>query len=171
MFKLGTKYSQAMNAIFLDENGTEHPMIMGCYGIGVSRVVAACIEQNHDESGMIFPPPIAPFEVVLLDLGGKDEAVSQKAEELYDELRKMGVDVLFDDRKERPGVKFNDADLLGIPLQIVLGGKGLKNGVVEAKDRRSGEKKELSFTDFAATFTAWKKQVYTGWNLEKQAAE
>ncbi len=171
VFKLGTKYSQAMNAIFLDENGTEHPMIMGCYGIGVSRVVAACIEQNHDESGMIFPPPIAPFEVVLLDLGGKDEAVSQKAEELYDELRKMGVDVLFDDRKERPGVKFNDADLLGIPLQIVLGGKGLKNGVVEAKDRRSGEKTELSFTDFAATFTAWKKQVYTGWNLEKQAAE
>ncbi len=164
VFKLGTKYSKAMNAIFLGEDGKENLMIMGCYGIGVSRVIAACIEQNHDEAGMIFPPPLAPFDVILLELGGKDEKVGEKAEELYVELKEMGLDVLFDDRKERPGVKFNDADLLGIPLQIVLGAKGLANGVVEAKDRRTGEKVELSLADFKASFTAWKERVYAAWN-------
>ncbi len=164
VFKLGIKYSKAMNAFFLDEDGKENLMIMGCYGIGVSRVIAACIEQNHDEAGMIFPPPLAPFDVILLELGGKDEKVGEKAKSLYAELQEMGLDVLFDDRKERPGVKFNDADLLGIPLQIVLGAKGLANGVVEAKDRRTGEKVELSLADFKVAFCAWKESVYAAWN-------
>ncbi|WP_027180279.1 proline--tRNA ligase [Maridesulfovibrio bastinii] len=165
VFKLGTKYTEAMEATFLDENGKSKPMVMGCYGIGVSRIVASAIEQNNDENGAVFPPSIAPFEVCLISLGGKDEAVNEKAGELYETLLEMGVDVAYDDRKERPGVKFAEADLIGYPMQIVLGGKGLKNGIVEAKNRKSGEKIELPLEGFSEAFSAWRADIWHSWGL------
>jgi len=165
IFKLGFKYSKALSATFLDENGKEQYLFMGCYGIGVSRVLAACIEQNNDEHGIVFPPPIAPFEVVLLNLNPKDAASNAVAEELYTTLTAAGIEVLLDDREERPGVKFKDADLLGFPLQLTLGGKGLARGVVETKDRRTGEKGELPLTGFLAAFMVWRQAVHEGWGL------
>ena len=166
VFKLGTKYSESLKATFLDENGKEQLMVMGCYGIGVTRVLAACLEQNNDEHGIIFPPPVAPFQVALLNLDSKDATVSAKAMEIHDALEASGLEVLMDDRDERPGVKFKDADLVGLPMQLVLGGKGLGRGVVEAKDRRTGEKTELPVEGFMEAFAAWKKQVYAGWNMQ-----
>ena len=165
VFKLGLKYSEAMKAVFLDENGKEKPMIMGCYGIGVSRVVAACIEQNNDESGIVFPPPLAPFEVLLLNLDGKNVEVCDETDSIYGNLLLEGYDVLLDDRDERPGVKFKDADLIGVPMQLVVGGKGLARGIVEAKDRRSGEKTELSVEHFMDDFKAWAAKVMMGWGF------
>jgi prolyl-tRNA synthetase len=165
VFKLGTKYSEAMGCKFLDENGKEQVMLMGCYGIGVSRVVAACIEQNSDENGIVFPPPIAPFEVLLLNLDGKNDDVNARVDELYGAVQAAGCDVLMDDRNERPGVKFKDADLIGVPMQLVVGGKGLTRGIVEAKDRRTGEKTELPVDGFAQAFAAWRRQVLQGWGL------
>lgn len=165
VFKLGLKYSQAMHATFLDEKGTEQPMIMGCYGIGVSRVVAACIEQNNDEHGIVFPPPLAPFDVVLLNLDVRSADVRERVEELYGQLQSEHLEVLLDDRDERPGVKFKDADLIGVPMQLVVGGKGLARGIVEAKDRRSGEKAELSLEHFREDFQAWRSQILSGWGL------
>ncbi len=165
VFKLGTKYSEKMDATFLDENGKTKHMVMGCYGIGVSRIVASAIEQNHDENGCIFPPAIAPFEVAIISLAGKDQAVADKAEELYNEIAKLGVDVCYDDRKERPGVKFAEADLIGYPMQLVLGGKGLKNGIIETKDRKTGEKGELPLDNFVEAFTAWRKEIWEKWGM------
>lgn len=163
VFKLGLKYSEAMNAVFLDENGKERHMVMGCYGIGVTRIVAACIEQNHDDGGIIFPPNMAPYEVLVINLTPKDESVTAKADELYAMMNDDGIETLLDDRKERPGVKFKDADLIGAPMQIVVGGKGLGNGIIEAKDRRSGEKTELPVEGFAEAFAAWREQVKSAW--------
>lgn len=165
VFKLGLKYSEKMDATFLDENGKSQHMVMGCYGIGVSRIVASAIEQNHDENGCCFPPSIAPFEVALISLGGKDAAVAEKAEELYELLQDCGVEVAYDDRKERPGVKFAEADLIGYPMQLVLGGKGLKSGIIEAKDRKTGEKIELPLDGFKAAFLDWRKDVWANWGL------
>ena len=138
-FKLGTKYSQAMQATFTDENGNEKEFIMGCYGIGVGRTVAAAIEQSYDPNGIIFPMPIAPFHILLLPVNIKSDLIRNKAEQLYLDLLKEGVEVLYDDREETPGVKFKDADLIGIPLRITLGEKNLKNGRVEIKLRKTGE--------------------------------
>ena len=138
-FKLGTKYSRAMNARFTDEQGNEREFVMGCYGIGVGRTVAAAIEQSYDRDGIIFPMPIAPFQVLLLPVNIKSELLQKKAEDLYSMLLKEGVEVLYDDREETPGVKFKDADLIGIPLRITLGEKNLKKGVVEIKRRKTGE--------------------------------
>ena len=165
VFKLGTKYSQALKAVYLDENGKEQPIIMGCYGIGISRILAACIEQNNDEGGIVFPPPVAPFQLALLNLDPKNADVSAKADELYNSLTLCGLETLLDDRDERPGVKFKDADLIGLPMQLVVGGKGLARGVVEAKDRRSGEKTELPLDGFSEAFAAWSKTVYAGWEI------
>jgi prolyl-tRNA synthetase len=165
VFKLGTKYSEPLKCTFLDEDGKEKVMIMGCYGIGVSRVVASCIEQNHDADGIVFPPPIAPYEAVLCCLDPKNSDTLGKAEEFYAELKAQGVDVILDDRDERPGVKFKDADLVGMPLQLVVGGKGLARGIVEAKDRRTGEKTELPVDGFAEAFRAWRAAVRAGWGL------
>ena len=166
VFKLGTKYSEAMNATFLDENGKEQILIMGCYGIGVTRVVASCIEQNHDENGILFPPPIAPYEVVVICLDTKAEDVMQKADELYNHITTLGIDTLMDDREERPGVKFKDADLIGAPMQIIVGGKGLAKGIVEVKNRKTGQKTELSLASFAQDFAAWQKDVYQSWGMQ-----
>jgi prolyl-tRNA synthetase len=165
VFKLGLKYSKAMNAVFLDENGKEQFMFMGCYGIGVSRLVAACIEQNHDERGIRFPPPIAPFAVQLVNLDIKSEEVNAEAERLYACLRSAGVDVLLDDRNERAGVKLNDADLIGAPVRIVLGAKSLARGVAEVRDRRDGATAELRLAGFAEEFGTFWESVLRGWGL------
>jgi prolyl-tRNA synthetase len=138
IFVLGTHYSAKMNATFLDEKGQERPIVMGCYGIGVSRLVATAIEQHHDADGIVWPMSIAPYHVLVTPLG-KDAAVLDAAERLYGDLRAAGVDVLLDDRDERPGVKFKDADLLGIPLRLTVGAKGLAAGHVELKARAEKE--------------------------------
>jgi prolyl-tRNA synthetase len=139
VFKLGTKYSKALNATYLDADGKEQVIFMGCYGIGIGRTVAAAIEQNHDENGIIFPLPIAPFHCSVVALNTKDKGVMAEAAEIYFRLEKLGLDVLFDDRDERPGIKFKDNDLIGIPLRIVVGSKGLAEGKVEVKKRATGE--------------------------------
>jgi prolyl-tRNA synthetase len=139
IFQLGSKYSEALEATILDENGKSRVMTMGCYGIGVSRIVAAAIEQNNDEQGIIWPDAIAPFQVVVIPLNfQKSEAVREASEMLYQELSLQGIDVLLDDRNERPGVKFADMELIGIPHQIVIGDRGLKEGQVEYKNRAAG---------------------------------
>jgi prolyl-tRNA synthetase len=138
VFQLGNKYSQAMNATYLDESGKAQTMEMGCYGIGVSRIVASAIEQNHDAHGIIWPPGMAPFLLVIVAVGyGKSEAVKMAADTLYAELSAAGFDVLFDDRDERPGVMFADAELIGIPHRVTLGERGLKDGVIEYQPRRA----------------------------------
>ncbi|MFT4807536.1 MAG: prolyl-tRNA synthetase [Glaciecola sp.] len=152
IFQLGDKYSQAMNCGVLDENGKHKILSMGCYGIGVSRIVAAAIEQNHDKYGIIWPEAIAPFKVVLIPMNmHKSQPVKKIAESLYSQLVKAGVEVLFDDRKERPGVMFNDMELVGIPHTIVIGERNLDENKVEYKNRRSGEK-QLIETEQLAEF-------------------
>ena len=147
IFYLGKKYSEAMDCSFLNENGRPTMAEMGCYGIGVTRIISAAIEQNHDERGICWPVPIAPFEVVVLALQMKDEAVVETANNLYEELQAKGVDVLLDDRPARPGFKFNDAELIGFPFQLVIGARGLADGKVEVKIRRTGEKVELALDE------------------------
>ncbi len=145
IFQLGEKYSRAMNATVLGEDGKAQVMTMGCYGIGVSRVVAAAIEQNHDERGIIWPQPIAPFDVVLVSLNmHRSPAVAEASERLYNELTEAGYDVLWDDRDARPGVKFADAELIGIPHRIVVGDRGLEAGTVEYRGRRDSESQDVA---------------------------
>ncbi len=143
VFKLGTKYSEALGAKFLDENGKEKPLIMGCYGIGVSRTMAAAIEQFHDEHGIIWPRAIAPFEAIIVPINAKDEAQMEVAEKLYAQMKQLGIDVLLDDRKERAGVKFKDADLIGYPVRITVSTKLLADDNVEIKIRRNGATSEV----------------------------
>ena len=138
IFILGTHYSSRMNATFLDEQGKANPIVMGCYGIGVTRLMASAIEQHHDDDGMKWPMTIAPFQAVVLPLG-KDADVLAEAERLYEALRAAGVEVLLDDREERPGVKFKDADLIGIPLRVTVGARSLKEGKAELKERAASE--------------------------------
>jgi len=147
IFKLGTKYSEALKATFLDSQGTEQVFIMGCYGIGVSRTVAAAIEQNHDKDGIIFPLPIAPFQVILLNLSPKDEAITTASNELYESLQKAGIEVLLDDRDERPGSKFKDADLIGIPYRVMVGKNFSEKGLVEIRNRATGETMSLPLAE------------------------
>lgn len=139
VFKLGKKYSEALQATFLDQNGRPNPMIMGCYGIGVSRTLAAAIEQYHDENGIIWPRSIAPFEAVIVPINAKDEALMATSQTIYTALQNAGVDVLLDDRKDRAGVKFKDADLIGYPLRITVSKNTLENNEVEIQIRKSGE--------------------------------
>jgi prolyl-tRNA synthetase len=140
VFQLGTKYSEAMNATFLDENGKPAPMQMGCYGIGVTRVVGAAIEQNFDERGIIWPEAIAPFEVVICPMGyDRSDAVREQADKLYATLTDAGIDAILDDRGERPGVMFADWELIGVPHRIVIGDRGLKDGKLEYQARRDTE--------------------------------
>ncbi|MCL4292270.1 MAG: proline--tRNA ligase [Acidimicrobiia bacterium] len=152
VFQLGTKYSEALGAHYTDEAGEKHPMVMGCYGIGVSRVVAAVVEEHHDEHGMAWPAAVAPFDVHLVAMPGEEPAAA--AESLYHELRAEGVEVLLDDRDARAGVKFADADLIGVPVQLVVGAKGLARGVVERKVRATGERDELPLGEVVATVAA-----------------
>ena len=142
IFKLGTIYSEKMNGTYLDENGKLKPYIMGCYGIGVSRLIAAIIEQNNDENGIIWPKEVAPYLVHLVCLDMKKDVQKETAEEIYNKLLEEKVEVLYDDRIERPGVKFNDADLIGLPIQIIVGRKA-DEGIVEIKVRKTGEREEV----------------------------
>ena len=137
IFKLGTKYSEAMNAVFLDEEGRQRPFLMGCYGLGVTRVVAAAIEQNHDENGIVWPTAIAPYEVEVIPLNMDSARVVEAAERIYDECRAGGLEALLDDRPDRAGSKFADADLIGVPWRIVVGDRGLVDGMVEVARRRA----------------------------------
>ncbi len=139
VFKLGTKYSGTLGAQYTDAQGKNHDMIMGCYGIGVNRIIAAAIETSHDENGIIWPISIAPYEVEIVAVKMKDDENRQAAEKLHDELQAAGIDVLLDDRDARPGVKFKDADLLGVPIRVTVGPKGLKDGIVEVKLRRESD--------------------------------
>ncbi|MBS3796809.1 proline--tRNA ligase [Pseudoalteromonas sp. BDTF-M6] len=155
IFQLGTKYSEAMNAGVLGEDGKNQTMTMGCYGIGVSRVVAAAIEQNNDQYGIIWPKNIAPFEVAIVPMNmHKSHRIPDIAERFYSELQAAGVDVLFDDRKERPGVMFNDMELLGVPYTLVIGERNLDNDEVELKNRRTGEKTMLKIDEAVAAIVA-----------------
>jgi prolyl-tRNA synthetase len=148
IFQLRTKYSEAMNATFLDEKGQAQPFEMGCYGIGVTRIVAAAIEQNHDERGIAFPAPMAPFAAAIVPIGfAKSAAVREAAERLHDELAAAGIDVLLDDRDERPGVLFADMDLIGVPHRVVLSERGLAAGNAEYKARRDEKPRELPLAD------------------------
>jgi prolyl-tRNA synthetase len=140
IFQLRQKYAAALNCAYLDENGKSQIMEMGCYGIGVSRIVGAAIEQGNDDKGIILPPAIAPFEVCLVPMGyHKSDAVKAAADQLYGELKAAGVDVVLDDRNERPGVMFADMELIGIPHRVVIGERGLKEGQLEYKGRRDAE--------------------------------
>jgi prolyl-tRNA synthetase len=144
IFKLGTKYSVALGANFLDAEGKENPIIMGSYGIGVERILACYLEQHHDEHGIIWKSPLMPYHVHLLPLGGKNaEAVKAAADKIYEDIKNAGFDVLIDDRDETPGVKFNDADLIGIPVQIIVGKKNLDNGNIEVKVRETGAREAI----------------------------
>lgn len=143
VFKLGTRYSEAMDATYLDENGRAQPMIMGCYGIGISRTLSAIVEQHHDDKGIIWPETVAPYDLHLLALNMKNDAQKELAETLYERLQEEGYDVLFDDRQERAGVKFADSDLIGLPIRISCG-KRSEEGIVEVKFRKSGESHEVS---------------------------
>ncbi len=149
VFKLGTKYSQALGATVLDKNGKDVPLVMGCYGIGIGRTVAAAIEQNHDENGIVFPMPIAPFQVLITILNTKDENVVTEGNALYETLLQAGIDVVIDDRDERPGSKFKDADLIGVPIRVTVGNRGLKEGALEVQLRKSGERQMVAVGETA----------------------
>jgi len=141
IFKLGTKYSIPMRCTFLDAEGTEQPCVMGCYGLGVGRTVAAAVEQNHDGKGIVWPLPLAPYEVLLVVLNADKPEVVEAADRLYERMREAGLDVLYDDRSERPGVKFNDMDLVGFPVRVVVGKRGVEKGEIELSLRRDGERR------------------------------
>ncbi|MFA7475422.1 MAG: His/Gly/Thr/Pro-type tRNA ligase C-terminal domain-containing protein, partial [Castellaniella sp.] len=148
VFFLGDKYSRALNATFLETDGKPALMQMGCYGIGISRISAAAIEQSHDGRGIIWPRAIAPFEVVLCPIGiGKSDAVREAAESLYQALQAQGVDVILDDRDTRPGIMFADWELIGVPLRVTLGERGLKDGIVEIQARRDEQPQRIAQAD------------------------
>ena len=153
VFQLGTKYSESMGATFTDENGDEQPFIMGCYGVGVSRTLAAVIEQHNDEGGIMWPVGVAPLEVAVLPLMADGE-VAEVAERIWSELAAAGIEIVIDDRDERAGVKFNDADLIGWPYQVVVGKKGLAEGVVELKVRATGERSTVPLADAVSHIAA-----------------
>ena len=149
IFKLGTKYSESMGATYKDENMTDQLIVMGCYGIGVTRTLAAVIEQHHDENGIIWPLSVAPYHVIITEIKPGDETQDKVAEDIYEKLTAEGVEVMLDDRKERPGVKFKDADLLGIPVRITVG-RGAADGQVEYKLRRDPEKEDVTVEEAIA---------------------
>ena len=149
IFKLGTRYSDVLEAHYPDESGEPHLILMGCYGIGVGRLLGAAIEQNHDENGMTLPASIAPYQVSLVALNMQNETVSESAQALYDQLRAAGLEVLFDDRNESAGVKFNDADLIGLPVRLVVSQRNIRDGVVEVKGRSSSEPETVAAADVA----------------------
>ena len=153
VFQLGTKYSVSMGATFTDESGTDQPFIMGCYGVGITRSLAAVIEQHHDDAGIAWPMSVAPLEVAVIPLQVGDDAVYPAAERIWAELAEAGVEVVIDDRDERAGVKFADADLIGWPLQLVVGKRGVAEGVIELKDRASGERTAIPLAEAAASVT------------------
>ena len=163
IFKLGTKYSVAMDATFLDEAGRKKPMVMGCYGIGIPRTMAAAIEQNHDENGIIWPLSIAPYQVVIIPVNSKNAEHMELAEDLYTRMNRVGIEVVLDDRDERAGVKFNDADLIGFPLRLTLGPRSLKEGKVEIKDRATGKVTLVEIGEAVAVIKDRIEEMGKGW--------
>ena len=159
VFKLGTKYSESLKATYLDENGKEKLIVMGCYGIGVGRTVAASIEQNHDDNGIIWPMPIAPFQAIILSLNIKNADVVKISENIYQTLRGSGIEVLLDERDERPGIKFKDADLIGIPIHIIIGEKNMKDNKVEIKVRKDGRRIIIPLIDIKDTVAGLIKEL------------
>jgi prolyl-tRNA synthetase len=162
IFYLGTKYSEKMGATYLDAEGREQAIEMGCYGIGISRMVAAAIEQNHDANGIIWPLSIAPFQVLVLPINYKEEKLRDAAEKLYLDLQRAGVEVMLDDRDERAGVKFKDADLIGIPLRVTIGAKALDKGCIELRNRRDGKTDEVALGDAVKTIQTIIAQAVRG---------
>lgn len=162
VFYLGTKYSEKMGATYLDAEGREQPIEMGCYGIGISRMVAAAVEQNHDANGIIWPLSIAPFQVLVLPINYKEAKLREAAEKLYQDLQRAGVEVMLDDRDERAGVKFKDADLIGIPLRVTIGAKGLDKGCIELRTRRDGKTDDVPLGDAVKTIQAILGQAVQG---------
>ena len=154
IFKLGTKYSEKFGAVFTDDQKQSHPMVMGCYGIGISRTMQAVIEQSHDADGIIWPWNVAPFHVLICLLDPQLPEAAELAKKLGAAAEKAGADVLIDDRVERPGVKFKDADLIGIPLRITIGGKGLKEGIIEMKWRKQKDIAKIPVSEAEAKITA-----------------
>ena len=152
IFKLGTTYSEKMNAVYLDENGRSQPFIMGCYGIGVSRTLATIAEQYNDENGLVWPNNIAPYDIHVIPVNMKNEDQAALAESLYKLLKENRYDVLFDDRSERPGVKFNDSDLIGLPVRVTVGKKA-SEGIVEVKVRRTGQMSEIKTDELLPLLT------------------
>jgi prolyl-tRNA synthetase len=154
VFKLGTFLSEKLGALFIDQGGASHPIIMGCYGIGLDRLLAAVIEQNHDDKGILWPLSIAPYQVYLCPLYKEDTKVEEVAEKLYAELEKEGLEILFDDRQDSPGVKFNDADLLGIPLRVTISPRTLAKNSVEVKKRSEKEAQLVPLKEIAQKLKA-----------------
>ena len=144
VFKLGTRYSKKMNCVYLDEKGQLHPMLMGCYGIGVNRILAAAVENHHDDAGILWPPELAPYQVHLLSLDHKKMQIVETAHNLHDALSKAGLEVLWDDRDAAPGVKFADADLLGLPVRITVGKRTLEASTVDVRTRKNKDQKSVS---------------------------
>jgi len=159
IFILGTKYSIALKANFLDANGKENPMIMGCYGVGVGRTAAAAIEQNHDEKGIIWPPALAPFHVIIIPVNYSKDELKEASETCYKTLWNMGIEALLDDRPDRLGVKLNDADLMGIPLQIIIGPKNLSAGKIEIKQRKTNSSELYDYPDCLSKIQAMLKAL------------
>jgi prolyl-tRNA synthetase len=156
VFELGTKYAEALDALYTDESGDQHPMVMGCYGIGISRIVTAVVEEHHDDDGIVWPAALAPYDVHLVALPGKGDAaddVRAAAEQVYAQLGDAGITVLFDDRDASPGVKFADADLLGMPIRLTVGAKGVARGIVERRVRATGEQDELPLDDVVGSWS------------------
>ena len=151
---MGTKYSEALGATFLTQEGRPKPLVMGCYGIGVSRTLAAAIEQFHDDNGIIWPRAIAPFEAVVVPINAKDEALMATATKVYEDLKAAGVDALLDDRKERAGVKFKDADLIGYPIRITISKMTLETGEAEVKIRKTGDVLQVPLAEAAVEVAA-----------------
>lgn len=153
VFKLGTKYSEPMQAVYLDQDGVSRPVVMGCYGIGVGRTMAAAIEQNHDDAGIIWPVQIAPFQVMLLNLDAQDAQAEETADAVYEALQVEGVEVLYDDTSERAGFKFKDADLLGLPLQVIIGKRSLSQGKIDLKKRVDGTRNSIPIAEVVQAVT------------------
>jgi prolyl-tRNA synthetase len=168
VFKLGTKYSKPLKAVYLDKDGQEKIMIMGCYGIGIGRTIAACIEQNYDADGIVWPLPLAPYQVIITPVNMNEDIVFDAAMNVYHDLQSAGVEVILDDRDERAGVKFKDADLIGIPLRITIGRKNIVQGNIELKRRKSGETKIYPLQSISSEI---KKIIVEGLNTATQSAE
>jgi prolyl-tRNA synthetase len=154
VFKLGTKYSEKFGAVYTDDQKQSHPMVMGCYGIGISRTLQAVVEQSNDADGIIWPWNVAPWQVLVVNLDPADAAATALCEQLARAAESAGADVLIDDRAERPGVKFKDADLIGLPLRLTVGGRGLKEGIFEFKWRNSREVRKIAIAEAESAVTA-----------------
>jgi len=154
IYQLGTYYSEPLEATYQAEDGSQRPYVMGSYGIGISRIMAAAVEQNHDDAGMVWPRQLAPFEVAVIMANADAPAVTEHAERIYEELTELGIEAVLDDREERAGVKFADADLVGYPVQVVIGSRGIDAGTVDLKVRSTGERSQAPLIEASRAIVA-----------------